>query len=90
MAKFRKKPVVIDAWPVSDLLYSAKHNWSSLPETVREAYESGGWVFAADGIYLPTLEGSLKASKKDMLIRGVKGEFYPCKFEIFEQTYEDA
>lgn len=39
-------------------------------------------------IVIPTLEGDIKASKGDWIIRGVKGEFYPCKPDIFEMTYE--
>ena len=55
-------------------------------------------AFLGDSLYPPivrtsalrvkTLEGSLLASKGDWLIRGIKGEFYPCKPDIFEQTYE--
>jgi len=39
-------------------------------------------------LIIPTLEGELTASVGDYIIKGVKGEFYPCKPEIFEQTYE--
>ncbi len=96
--KFRKKPVVIEAWPVKALLYAAAHNWKDLPDSIRDAYENGGWVFGAAsgnandngraGIYVPTLEGNLFASADDMIIRGIKGEFYPCKPDIFGATYE--
>lgn len=88
-AKFRKKPVVIEAWPTRLLNHSAAHDWQALPQSVRDAYERGGWVFGADGgIYIPTLEGSLFASPDDWVIRGVAGEFYPCKPDIFAATYE--
>jgi len=86
--KFRKKPVVIDAWPVRDLYRAACGNWGALPESVRNAYEIGGWVFTDEGIYVPTLEGSMLARMGDWLLRGVAGEFYPCKPDIFEATYE--
>jgi hypothetical protein len=93
MAKFRKKPVVIEAWPVADLNRWAGNEWQQLPVSVREAYEKGGWVFGVyekerRGIYVPTLEGSLFAAPDDWIIRGVKGEFYPCKPDIFAATYE--
>jgi hypothetical protein len=93
MAKFRKKPVVIEAWPVSELNRAAAKDWDALPESVRAAFGKGGWVFGAlynsvRGIYVPTLEGSLFASPEDWIIRGIKGEFYPCKPDIFDATYE--
>jgi hypothetical protein len=47
-----------------------------------------GWYMQTGGIYIPTLEGVVVASPGDWIIRGVKGEFYPCKPDIFEATYE--
>jgi hypothetical protein len=98
MGKFRKKPIVIEAWPVSELNEAAASAWKRLPSSVIKAYESGGWVFGAvydddklmrqrRGIHVPTLEGPLFAAADDWIIRGVKGEFYPCKPDIFEATY---
>ena len=40
------------------------------------------------GLYIPTLEGVMKATQGDYIIKGVKGEFYPCKPDVFEATYE--
>lgn len=88
--KYRKKPVVIDAWPVKDLIRDATHNWFALPAEVRYQYELGGMVIAGDHIDVPTLEGSMRADYNDMMICGVKGELYPCKPDIFEATYESA
>lgn len=93
MSQFRKKPVVVEAWTVAELNVSAARKWEALPESVRAAYEDGGWVFGAlvddrRGIYVPTLEGSLFAAPGDWIIRGVAGEFYPCKPGIFAATYE--
>ena len=42
----------------------------------------------SDGILINTLEGNMKASIGDFIIKGVQGEFYPCKPDIFEKTYE--
>lgn len=91
--KFRKMPVEIEAWPVADLNHAAAHDWKSLPKPVADAYETGGWVFGAliDGercICIPTLEGTMTARPGDWVIRGVAGEFYPCKPDIFEATYK--
>lgn len=88
MAQYRKKPVVINAWPVKEILYSAEHHWNELPGQVRVAYEAGDMVFAPEGIHIKTLERLHIAGKDDMLIRGVKGEFYGCKLDIFAATYE--
>lgn len=88
--KFRKKPVVIEAWPVRDLLYAFENDWESVPESIVEAYKTGGWVFTPHGIHVPTLEGTMLAGSLDWLLRGVQGEFYPCKPDIFALTYEPA
>ena len=42
------------------------------------------------GFYIPTLEGDMKASIGDYIIKGVNGEFYPCKPDIFDKTYEEV
>jgi hypothetical protein len=65
------------------------------PETLR--YEDGSeptngiWIEPATGaLMIRTLEGDMRADYEDWIIRGVKGEFYPCKPDIFEATYEPA
>jgi len=75
MAKFRKKPVVIEAEQFS--------KDSPLP------FHKEG-VLCHDGTkwYISTLEGDMTVSEGDWVIRGVKGEYYPCKPDIFEATYE--
>jgi hypothetical protein len=83
MPKFRKKPVVISARQLSlensdEIMKwcgSTKH-WTKPP------------FRAVTGIIVPTLEGDHEASWGDWIIKGVKGEFYPCKPDIFEMTYE--
>lgn len=86
--RFRKKPVVIEAVRVVDALKSARDTWADLPTWLHDAYERGGVTFASDAIYVNTLEGQMCASLGDWLIRGVQGELYPCKPEIFAATYE--
>ena len=91
--KFRKKPVVIEAWPVAELLAAASDDWRTLPEPVRAAYELGDVLFLPEGMDIRTLESTTKtgllfAPFTDMLICGVKGELYPCKPDIFAATYE--
>ena len=88
MAKYRKKPVVIEA-----------RKWVG---GLQEAHELIGWVnegldpfansIAVLGdwgvISIRTLEGNMTTQHGDWIIKGVKGEFYPCKDDIFEATYE--
>ncbi len=82
MPLFRKKPVVIEA---------RKYDPDLDPT---EAISVGAWcgasVWHGMAMEVPTLEGSLSASPGDWIIRGVAGEFYPCKPSIFAATYEPA
>ena len=61
-----------------------------MPIEIDKALDKGGWYFGWDHILIPTLEGMLRADLDDMVIMGVKGEFYPCKPDIFAATYEPA
>ena len=86
MPRYRKKPVEIDAW-----------QWNGQP-----VEEWPGWLaptLAVDAIFydplskvlsIKTLEGEMTASPGDWIIQGVKGELYPCKPDIFQQTYDPA
>ena len=88
--KFRKKPVVIDAIQASYAMHYAANDWQSLPDWLRSSYDHGNILFAADHISIHTLEGDMRADPADWVIRGIKGELYPCKPDIFEATYEPA
>ena len=90
MTQYRKKQVVINAWPAKEISFFAVNDWSKMPKEINDVYEKGGWVFLTNGeINIPTLEGTMKANKDDMIIQEVNGEFYPCKPDIFEKTYEE-
>lgn len=73
--KFRKKPVVIEAI-----------QWTGKNQSAIHQHVSSSWDAVA-GMRIHTLEGDLSASVGDWIIRGVKGEGYPCKPDIFEETY---
>lgn len=80
--KYRKKPVIIDAWFFKD-------QWSEKPEWLIEARDHGEAEFGYREIFIKTLEGTMKACcGEDYIIRGVHGEIYPCKKDIFEEIYE--
>lgn len=90
--KYTKKPVEIEAvqWDGNRI--------SEVPEWISDAlnrfdFKSPGWIMRVnqDGegfINIGTLEGTMVASPGDYIIRGIKGEIYPCKPDIFELTYE--
>lgn len=82
MPKFKKKPVVIEARQLID---------EASGQDI--AYWCGGNLEGTDSsstlqITVPTLEGVMTASFMDWVIKGVKGEFYPCKPDIFDATYD--
>jgi len=81
--KFRKKPVVIEA---------EQFVWEEGKAIKEDMFMA--WPVMEDivGIYLliPTLEGDMRANSGDWIIQGVKGEFYPVKNDIFQETYEEV
>lgn len=86
--RYRKRPVVIEAVECDLALRAAASAWRDLPVWLAAAYEQGDIIFASDHILIITLEGVMRADKTDLIIRGVQGEIYPCKRNIFEATYE--
>lgn len=86
--RFRKKPVEIEAVKVPALFdIDARvvlDDWLAKHQGDRPCRWSG------DGLIIATLEGEMRADVGDWIIRGVKGELYPCKPDIFEATYDDA
>lgn len=81
--KYRKKPVMIEAIQFDGLnVFEIAKFMGREPK-----YDTRlGW----ETIEIETLEGTMKASRGDYIIKGVKGEFYPCKSDIFEATYEEV
>lgn len=91
--KFRKKPVVIDAFEVGSSRWVPDwlHEAISKNEVVTHARAgSDGFKEPFGSADIMTLEGVMHASEGDWIIRGVKGELYPCKPAIFSMTYEAA
>lgn len=84
--KYRKKPVVIDAiqWLGIDTPSYAEL-LNKFPECFGSAIITNEKY---DEIVIKTPEGNMTANKGDYIIKGIKGEFYPCKEEIFNLTYE--
>lgn len=85
MAYFRKKPVVIEARKLTMETALEVSAWCGSTQSFTK-----GPFRAVSGIMVPTLESPHEASWGDWIIRGVQGEFYPCKPDIFVATYELA
>lgn len=92
MAKYRKKPVIIEA-----VQWTGKNHremWNFLTGKTDEYMTSNEDTFYIDhgkiegGLIIKTLEGEHLATISDFIIKGINGEFYPCKPDIFEKTYE--
>ncbi|MEK6881567.1 MAG: hypothetical protein AABY22_18235 [Nanoarchaeota archaeon] len=81
MSKWRKKPVVIEAEQYIDL-----HGANS--PFLKEAlcFKPHNGIYG--GVHIHTLEGKHQVRNTDWVIKGIKGEFYNCKIDIFEATYE--
>lgn len=78
MCKYRKKPVVIEA------IEFTGENIADVLSFIHSDRSYGNKF----GLYILTHEGEMKANVSDYIIKGVKGEFYPCKPDIFNETYE--
>jgi hypothetical protein len=87
MTQFRKLPVVVEAvqlrWDTWDEMCGFA-DVGKLEDGHPEGIMDGDKI----GLKIPTLEGVMYANENDWIIRGVAGELYPCKPDIFEQTYE--
>ena len=101
MSLYRKKPVVINAvqWDGSEkclneialpFLMDGHEDFTHLPRDPNDPHIHQGIGFTPPlgELYIPTLEGTHTAKPGDWIIRGVKGEFYPCKPDIFAATYD--
>lgn len=88
MAKYRKKPVVIEAFK-----WTADIDQTEDPIWAIDRIKDGTVKFENVGtndvkMIIKTLEGDMRADRGDFIIKGVNGEIYPCKPDIFEKTYE--
>lgn len=95
MKRYRKRPVVIEAaqWDGTVTDATKVIDWVLGEGGTARYYAPGEWDDReTDGTYLviDTLEGNMLAGPLDWVIKGVEGEFYPCKPDIFSATYEPA
>lgn len=98
MGFYRKKPVVIEAVQFDAVSFAENGSYSLQFDTVDDL---PSWLRVAlmdeeifvvpedpDFLFIKTLEGLMEASPGDWIIRGVTGEIYPCKPDVFEMTYD--
>lgn len=100
MGFYRKRPVVVEAVLFEDVMFDGTGSFSiffdteeDLPKWLRAALTDETVFPVSDDppqLVVRTLEGEMLADKGDWIIKGVKGELYPCKPEIFAMTYEAA
>ena len=81
--QYRKKPIEIEAFQWTGDEYQLED-----PVWIVDLIEEGKVTINYPNMFIETLEGTMKADAGDYIIRGVKGEVYPCKPDIFETTYE--
>ncbi len=91
MAKYRKKPIVIEAEQLTEK--KALELFADETKSIFGLRPSGSYHLKDKEvhdayIWIDTLEGKMEAKLNDWIIKGVKGELYPCKPDIFEATYE--
>jgi hypothetical protein len=89
MTAYRKKPVTVEVSdPLTDANMSAVATWCGGDVRRDAEMDADGWTTGDRYILIRTLEGVMKAQWGDRVIKGVQGEFYPCKPDIFDATYE--
>jgi hypothetical protein len=84
--KFRKRPVEIEAWQY-DGFQEAAFAWEATLSDVNP-FTVLSFTPTTETLWVKTLEGMMKVEKGDWIIKGVKGELYPCKPDIFAATYD--
>lgn len=92
MSFYIKKPVVVEAITFNELVAYGVGIKAEMVAGMPCRFRYKGHpitLLGPDEYLIPTLEGEYKFTRNDMLITGVRGEIYPCKIEIFNETYEE-
>ena len=90
MSKYRKKPVVIDAFQLNERgLVGEDWFWDAVSENTIITHDFGKFHPGPAWCEIKTLEGTMIANAGDYIIQGVHGEIYPCKADIFQKTYTE-
>lgn len=89
MPIYRKKPVEIEARLLTPDTSSSIVSWLKDHDVIATLWSKSP-MRAVTGLIIPTLEGKHEASYGDYIIKGIAGEFYPCKPEIFTNSYDEV
>ena len=84
MTKYRKKPIIIEAIRWSGSNVKEINIFTNKPPQRILSWDDS----LNESVIISTLEGDMRAKKGDYIIKGINGEFYPCKPDIFKKTYE--
>lgn len=90
MGYYRKKPVVVEAIQFKGIQLEDIDVALEFDDWIRKNQGERRCKYVSNKLMIPTLEGLMEANPGDWIIRGVQGELYPCKPDIFEATYEVA
>ena len=92
MPRYRKKPVVVNAYQMTNENALDYWNWPAWLQAglTKDPMQEGAVIRREGEIRIQTLEGTQLVSPNDYIIEGIKGEIYPCKPDIFEATYEEV
>lgn len=85
MAKYRKKPVTIEA----EIFDGTDESVYKIKKLIKSKLSAKSIYRGDKCLMIRTLEGDMKASIGDYIIKGIQGELYPCKPDIFKETYEE-
>lgn len=86
--KYRKKPVIVEVYHYRKPLYELDV-FNNLPDWMKQARQNRTLYYDYKAeLFIKTLEGDERVSVGDYIIKGVHGELYPCKPDVFEETYE--
>lgn len=88
VARFRPRPVPVDAVRVGDILSAKGKDWRLLPAWIMEAYARGPLRFWTSGVQIKTLDGEMYGGPDDWVIRDAEGDVRPCRRAAFEAMYE--
>lgn len=88
MTRYRTRPVPVEAVRCREAQAAFREDWDALPDWLADAYERGGVVPTAYGVYLPTPDGSMLGLQDDWLVRDAAGKLRVYKDDVFAATFE--
>ena len=88
--RYKKRPVIIEAIQFTGHNGTELSDWSESKVFVSPVLEISPDNPTGEYVQVKTLEGTMTGTVGDFIIKGIKGEFYPCKYDIFTETYKEV